>query len=832
MLSGRRALAGLGPARTVHIGKKMEVLLFTLEGHRYGVRKDQVSSVEPVGAVHRLPFLRSSLTVLAVMGDHTSTLADLGPCLGHGPGKGSSVATALVMADQGQLRGFLVGGALSTQEVDAGSVIPMPDFLGISFVESFLSVSGNLVPVVSIRSLFNQILEDGSIPAAQSKALSKTPSSQPGQGPALKVVSAGARLLALRADELQEIPGMHRITRFPLLPPDLDGVTEFDFEVLPVMDLARRVSRRDVENPPLMIGARLESVRFGFLVDSSVGEWSLSDATVKELPFICRTPWLQSAVVRGGQVAAVIDLAALLSAAEDGQDRLSEAYKPLSTFPDAFGKEDVEVTELRVMGRRLAIPRAEVAETIPCVPVHAVPYAPGMMTGVGLLEGEFLPVLDLARIMGQSSHPTAEWRMILVHNGNFQALVLSEKEPETRSLRREIQREVPVHLPYPVVYGCYTEGDSIRLILNIQALALHFDESRAMELLPSLSPVEFTQEVEPGHADEATPQEAALPEAVLPEAAASEEALPQTLSLETVTLDPSQVETAILEPVAVEEEIPETVSAEAPREAEPWVEAVVEQPAPTQAPVEITTQVPTPAAAEVEEMISADETFELAEAPSPWAQNEAPSAPSASKQLEPPEIPEFVGDDEIELTLPEAAAPVPHAVAPTPPPAPSVEEPRESAVELEEERFVEEVRVRKQVVVEQPPHRARRMLVAFVASAILIAGVVVGLYFLGPARPHATVSLAPQAAAQPAVQPAPAQPAPRAAAQPSAPALAQPASASSQYVVKRGDTLWDIAQRFTGDPFNYRNLAGRNLIHDPDLIFPGQIIQVESSEKK
>lgn len=46
------------------------------------------------------------------------------------------------------------------------------------------------------------------------------------------------------------------------------------------------------------------------------------------------------------------------------------------------------------------------------------------------------------------------------------------------------------------------------------------------------------------------------------------------------------------------------------------------------------------------------------------------------------------------------------------------------------------------------------------------------------------------------------------------------------YVVKEGDTLWSISQRFTGTPFNYPRIAGENRIADADLIFPGQRIRL------
>jgi len=54
-----------------------------------------------------------------------------------------------------------------------------------------------------------------------------------------------------------------------------------------------------------------------------------------------------------------------------------------------------------------------------------------------------------------------------------------------------------------------------------------------------------------------------------------------------------------------------------------------------------------------------------------------------------------------------------------------------------------------------------------------------------------------------------------------------PQSEATVYVVVKGDTLWSIAQRFTGDPLNYPRVARDNSIATPDLIFPGQKIHLK-----
>ncbi|MBD1399757.1 LysM peptidoglycan-binding domain-containing protein [Pelovirga terrestris] len=48
------------------------------------------------------------------------------------------------------------------------------------------------------------------------------------------------------------------------------------------------------------------------------------------------------------------------------------------------------------------------------------------------------------------------------------------------------------------------------------------------------------------------------------------------------------------------------------------------------------------------------------------------------------------------------------------------------------------------------------------------------------------------------------------------------------YTVKKGDTLWDLSQRFIEDPFYWPNIWADNpeLITNPHLIFPGQQIRI------
>ncbi len=44
--------------------------------------------------------------------------------------------------------------------------------------------------------------------------------------------------------------------------------------------------------------------------------------------------------------------------------------------------------------------------------------------------------------------------------------------------------------------------------------------------------------------------------------------------------------------------------------------------------------------------------------------------------------------------------------------------------------------------------------------------------------------------------------------------------------VVSGDTLWDIAAHYLGNPFQYPELARLSRIRNPDLIYPEDIIRI------
>lgn len=59
----------------------------------------------------------------------------------------------------------------------------------------------------------------------------------------------------------------------------------------------------------------------------------------------------------------------------------------------------------------------------------------------------------------------------------------------------------------------------------------------------------------------------------------------------------------------------------------------------------------------------------------------------------------------------------------------------------------------------------------------------------------------------------------------------EPVAEVEYYTIKSGDTLWAIASKFLGNGAKYPEIfeANREVIEDPDKIFPGQKIRIPKS---
>lgn len=539
-----------------------ELLLINFEGLAYGIWEDEVLSVEELSSIHRLPVSPAYLAGVSIIHDRTVTLADLSVCVGHAPMKKSGAGHVLILSDTEKFAGFAIEGNITKAAIGPDSVHPIPGYLKTLVIDSCGIVNSLPIPVINIPKLYDQMqkpdYEQPSFPivtAADRHDIIGTEK--------IRIFEINNERFAASAESMEEHAApVGRITRLAQARPFVSGVVLHQGRILTIIDLLLLLNMQESGKRDQMLVAELGDTLFGFLVSADKGIPKKEEFTIKLLPPIAQSGWLRTCVKYAGELLPVLDLEEMISSGQKGRHEkpLAERYAPDSRFLDFFGREDLEVLEFSLLGQRHALPKSEVKDIIGFKPYREIPNAPSIVIGVVEQNEELLPVLDLAMVFGRRSLFTSEWRMIQIENGDFRALVITEAVFGERRLPQELQRAVPILLPHHVVYGCYPDADTVRLILNVAALAMHFEKSLVQELLPALS-TEMKQA--PAELVPSLLEETAVPysEGVMSELP-KERSVPQ----ETVAALRS-VEAEEVTPVSEQPTIPEVIEA-APMSAE------------------------------------------------------------------------------------------------------------------------------------------------------------------------------------------------------------------------------------------------------------------------
>lgn len=465
-----------------------ELLLLDLHGLSYGIWKEDILSVE-MQIIHWLPGSAEKRSAVTVTNGHATTLVDLAAAIGMPPICRGQETTVLLLANQARIAGFMIEGEIGEASVETDTIYSLPNFLRTSLFDSCVYHNAELIPVINIKVLHKNIQATGYQPGTSGCYLPRTEPLDIVDLDSIRMFKAGGMTFCASAENFKdEVMTVGQISRMPLTPEYLAGFTLHQESVVPVIDLARKIHLPGDCQLNVILIAELDGQRIGFLVDSDDGELPRKDFQINRLPRLAQSEWLQSAAIWLDRIIPIIDLHLLLAAPADTIAEMQKSeFSGISTFQAQFGREEVEIVEFSLFGTIHALAGSEVGEPLPFTPFVPIPDAEILVAGVALFKGELMTVIDPARCFGGSSKPTPDWHYIPVRKNGFRALLISRFELPRRTLPVDMHRNLPFKSKNSVVYGCYPEDDGVRLILDIEALTIYFDEERNRELIAIFS---------------------------------------------------------------------------------------------------------------------------------------------------------------------------------------------------------------------------------------------------------------------------------------------------------------------------------------------------------
>ncbi len=796
-----------------------ELLLLSLCNVPFCVGEDEISSVIPARSLHHIPLYPEAVAGMALIDDQHVTIFDLAASLGMPASSRDEAGSFLLFSGEDSSIGFFVPGTPKAGFDPSDRILTLPESVRTSEIGSCVLRGRQLTPLIDIREVGKRVSR-GELEPPRPKLPSSERAAPVSKAETVRFFSAGGEAFGIAGDDTAyapspEIPSVS----LPNWRENLSGLCLWEGEIVPILRIAGRRGIGSSERAQGLLFIPFGTARYATPVEKDQGVFSTGECAQYPLPPLCRKDFLAGVVKHNNKIVPLLDPAAFLAPdkKEPALQDFSEAYRPVSGFGAQFRQDEVRITELTVDGIVHAVPAEEVKEILEPQGFRALPDMPAMVRGIALREGRLLPVLDLATLYGKRMRPDQTAAMIHLRNGDFEALLPVEQATAGRELPREMQRSTPIALPHHILYGCYLDGPAVRLLLNVHALAVHFERQDIRELIESIVSAAAKQELSPAGDQQEAPGGAQ--DVHLPREAEKSPCIP--ISPDNGAAIPPKKEFAA--EARKPEGSKETVSEEQPQERKV-----------------VGSEVKGEESRRVEEIAAVQEepgselrTHERedaecgAEIPGPSVQETAPSGRIPATDEKGPSAETVISGQEREASNSEA-----------------LEIEGLQGEKIQERKIPQqETNSRKEGTTASAEETGRPkgltgetakpagqplFTPAKIIPAVVFAAVVVILWFVfsgqerGSVRPEKTNALSP-AKVSPKADEAPLYL--------NVPAKA-PVPDREVYVVAQGDTLWSIAKRFTGDPLNYPRLARDNSIATPDLIFPGQRIRLVTERKK
>ncbi len=480
-----------------------ELIIFNLGELKYGIWRNEAIAVKDVEHIHWLPPILKHIAGMSILEGRTVTMFDLPACIGLSPlARKRQKYSVIVFENEKNVAGFLVDLIIGHFSISSETVHKMPGYLRTEVIDTCAVHNSELIPVISLSKLFKIVLQADFKPP---KAEFRIPEIQHKTSlvNTVRVFKSGGEYFAIPSENIEKAsvkPGP--VSNMALVHKHVSGITFHGGKLIPLVHMSSCINEQTeqegqtytLEITPLVLIADIAGQSFGLLIDSDRGEWDDENFTLKPLPPLVQSSWMKRTIIHGKEIIPIIDSGVLLSDRSDENDRdsLPQRYTPDSNIEAIFGKEGVKVIEFSLLGLRYALPESEVEDSFRVKTYRRLPNVISIVAGVAEHDGELLPVLDLGMYFGRRSPVTPEWWMILVKNGDFQALILAEAVMGERLLPVNIQQGLPFEEPHQMVYGCYPDEAAVRLVLNVEAMTVHFDEVRFKEIISM-----FAEEVEP-----------------------------------------------------------------------------------------------------------------------------------------------------------------------------------------------------------------------------------------------------------------------------------------------------------------------------------------------
>lgn len=464
-----------------------EFVLWETKKGTYAARADIIDSIELVESSARFDSGGALSYVSTVMRDRIVFLVDVPALLGDEPIDVEDNLCALITAPEEKTIGFVVRGAAEKRDINAESILQLPNVVVSPAVREAVVVQRKLIPIIDLKQLYQSPSEapgartetprQTDVPPAATERIDDTSH--------LRRITVGAETLCAATPDLQPVKGTSTPTaRNPLTTGRVDTIAYINDKVIPIHDLARAFDERPTSEKPRLMVATVDEAEVGFAVDKIGRQFPDGSAQEIRVPPLLASGSVHAAIQYRSNVYPIVDLAALARGAGTTVD-IDAARN--AHAKDLAAEADLSVVvPVRIGGTWYALPKNEIEDAEQSIKVGLWVHARRIVPGTVTADSELIPFVDLAAYLGRATDPEKTQRLLLMRKAGFRSAIHVEEIGDERSLSPDDAQPLPPEVPTKAAYGCYLDGDSVTLILNVAAIAFSPDEEAAEIQDPAL----------------------------------------------------------------------------------------------------------------------------------------------------------------------------------------------------------------------------------------------------------------------------------------------------------------------------------------------------------
>jgi len=458
---------------------QVKYLKFLLDKTCFSIKIDYVEEIIHLPQITKVPLSEDFIIGISNLRGEIAPIVDLKKRIKGNYIELNDLSRVIVVNLGGEKTGLLIESISSIEEVEGEKITSADKFEGISskFLEGIYETpKGDLVGIVNLKEII--LFESRGKELKQEKTAFEDKEvedkSVERYGKKILTFRVRGQIFAVEIDFSREIIEKPKIEEIPTKSKDIIGVFNLREEIIPVVDLRRKLeieddTQQDDEHIDKIIVFTYYGSIIGLLVNEVEEVLDPLKSEIMPVPntfddFSKRFVKAIYHTERSGEIVFVLDEKSILT--EEEIEDIDKFKKESEDKAVIMEREEAKIAVFNIGEEEFGFPIEKINEINRLPEITSVPKSAKFIEGIINLRGEIIPVVNLRERLGFERKELDEdelERVIIVEIGGQKTGLMVDRVKEIKAIDNSMFKEVPQFLKTSV------ERDVIERIVNVES---------------------------------------------------------------------------------------------------------------------------------------------------------------------------------------------------------------------------------------------------------------------------------------------------------------------------------------------------------------------------